>query len=65
VFDPGQTAQHRPGPDRDRLIVASPAVAWLCIAAGADETLIPQWVAEGRRGAAAARQKPGTWRAAP
>src|SRR5580700_4373654 len=32
----------------------SKAAAQLCIAAGADESLIPQWIDEGRRRAAAA-----------
>ena len=30
----------------------------LCRLAGADETLIPQWIAEGRRRAGAARMRP-------
>lgn len=41
------------------------AEARLLIAAGADETLIPGWIAEGGRRAEAARHKPGTWRPAP
>jgi hypothetical protein len=41
------------------------AAAQLCIAAGADEALIPEWIAEGKRRAEAARRKPGTWRPAP
>jgi hypothetical protein len=32
--------------------------AHLCRLAGADETLIPQWIAEGRRRAEAARMRP-------
>ena len=32
--------------------------AHLCRQAGADETLIPQWIAEGRRRAGAARMRP-------
>ena len=32
--------------------------AHLCRLAGADETLIPQWIAEGRRRAGAARMRP-------
>jgi hypothetical protein len=40
-------------------------MAELCRLAGADESLIPQWIEEGRRRAEAARQKPGTWRPAP
>ena len=40
------------------------AVAGLCRLAGADESMIPRWIAEGRRRAEAARRKPGTWRPA-
>ena len=42
------------------------SAAQLCRRAGADETLIPQWIAEGKRRAAAARQPPfsGPWRRA-
>jgi hypothetical protein len=32
--------------------------AWLCRLAGADEALIPQWIAEGKRRAANARMRP-------
>jgi hypothetical protein len=32
--------------------------AWLCRLAGADETLLPKWIAEGQRRAANARMKP-------
>ena len=41
------------------------AAARLCIAVGADEAVIPEWIAEGNRRAEAARRKPGTWRPAP
>jgi hypothetical protein len=34
------------------------SAAQLCRKAGADETLIPQWIAEGKRRAEAARQPP-------
>jgi hypothetical protein len=34
------------------------AAAQLCIAAGADETLIPRWIEEGRRRAATAALPP-------
>jgi hypothetical protein len=36
--------------------------AALCRLAGADDALIPQWAAEGRRRAQAARQPPHGWR---
>jgi hypothetical protein len=117
MFDPGQMARDRPGPARDRLLVArisgiaarrarwgaltgdekaagatelreiagdcgdllaevaglslgasqgkgpeyavrAQAVAELCRLAGADESLIPGWVEEGRRRAEAAKRPP-------
>jgi hypothetical protein len=41
------------------------SAAQLCRRAGADEVLIPHWVAEGRRRAAAARQPPFSGRRRP
>jgi hypothetical protein len=115
TFDPGQMAHDRPGPDRDRLLVArldgiakrhaywreptgpeiaaavaelrevagdrpdllaevagiligasegrldeprARAAAQLLIAAGADESMIPGWIKEGRRRAEAAKRPP-------
>ncbi len=43
---------HHGGPDEPR----ARAEAQLLIAAGADESLIPQWIEEGRRWAQAARR---------
>ena len=45
---------HHGGPDEPR----ARAEAQLLIAAGADESLIPQWIEEGRRRAQAARMPP-------
>ena len=39
-------------------VAGGQAVAELCIAAGADESLIPQWIEEGRRRAEAAKRLP-------
>jgi hypothetical protein len=39
-------------------MVRGQAVAELCIAAGADESMIPAWIEEGRRRAEAARHPP-------
>jgi hypothetical protein len=43
---------------RPEYIAQARAIAELCRLAGADESLIPQWVAEGRRRAEAARLPP-------